>query len=185
MTINGKDYTPGMFRGDNGSNMVTHLYHGDFNDPGFPMCSRGWQRKWYNEKGELEDYEYSIFRNVVSSAGLCSVCMERARKGLPAIEKPASKKTIQKKTDMSKHIIQVPFHMSTNVGIARMMNVDTGLVDPFEVPTIGIDYDSPEDPSKIVTVIGVPEGLYVEKETDDSIIIGFILDKMQMMVREK
>lgn len=94
MIINKTEYVTGVFRGDNGQNMVTHLYKGTMNDPGFPMCSRGWQRKWYDEKGKIEDYEYSIFRNNISSPGICRVCMKRAIKNLPAIERPKNKKTL-------------------------------------------------------------------------------------------
>ena len=92
MTINGESYIPGMFRGDNGLNMVTHLYKGTFHDPGFPMCSRGWQRKWYDENGKLEDYEYSIFRNNISNAGICLICIKRANASLPPIERPRNKR---------------------------------------------------------------------------------------------
>jgi len=92
MEINGLEYVTGVFRGDNGKNMVTHLYRGNMADPGFPMCSRGWQRKWYDENGNLEDYEYSIFRNNVSSSGICQVCLKRAMAGLKPIEKPAMKR---------------------------------------------------------------------------------------------
>jgi hypothetical protein len=92
MEINGQEYVTGVFRGDNGSNMVTHLYQGTFSEPGNPMCSRGWQRKWFDKDGNLEDWEYSIFRNNVSNAGICQVCMKRAMKGLSSIEKPNSKR---------------------------------------------------------------------------------------------
>ncbi len=88
MEIEGIEYVTGMFRGDNGENMVTHLYRGSFGEPGFPMCSRGWQRKRYDENGKLEDWEYSIFRNNTSNAGLCMNCMKRAIKRLPPFEKP-------------------------------------------------------------------------------------------------
>ncbi len=89
MLINKTDYVTGMFRGDGGDRMVTHLYKGSFDDPGFPMCARGWQRKFYNKRGKLVDYEYSIFRNNLSSAGLCKICERRANKNLPPIEKPS------------------------------------------------------------------------------------------------
>lgn len=92
MNINGKDYITGVFRGDNGENMVTHLYDGNFENPGFPMCSRGWQRKWYDSNGKVEDYEYSIFRNLISNAGICKTCLRRARANLPPIKKPVNKK---------------------------------------------------------------------------------------------
>lgn len=92
VNINGKDYITGVFRGDNGENMVTHLYDGNFENPGFPMCSRGWQRKWYDSNGKVEDYEYSIFRNLISNAGICKNCLRRARANLPSIKKPVNKK---------------------------------------------------------------------------------------------
>lgn len=92
MIIKQKEYVTGVFRGDNGDKMVTHLYQGNFHEPGYPMCSRGWQRKWYDKKGNLKDYEYSIFRNNVSKAGICSVCLRRAKNELKPIEKPATKK---------------------------------------------------------------------------------------------
>lgn len=88
MEINGQTYISGVFRGDGGERMVTHLYKGTFGAPGFPMCSRGWQRKYYDESGKLVDWEYSIFRNNWSEAGICKVCERRARLGLPAFDKP-------------------------------------------------------------------------------------------------
>jgi len=92
MEIGGKEYITGVFRGENGSNLATHLYHGAFSEPGFPMCSRGWQRKWYSDDGKLEYWEYSIFRNNVSNAGICQVCMRRAMEGRPPLKKPVSKR---------------------------------------------------------------------------------------------
>lgn len=92
MEIEGVDYITGVFRGDNGENMVTHLYKGDMANPGFPMCSRGWQRKWYDKDGKVEDWEYSIFRNNVSNVGICVVCYKRALAKLNPIEKPANKR---------------------------------------------------------------------------------------------
>jgi hypothetical protein len=88
MIINGAEYVTGVYRGDNGDNMATHLYKGTFTDPGFPMCSRGWQRKWYDKNGKLEDWEYSIFRNNTSNKGLCLTCIKRATKGLKPFERP-------------------------------------------------------------------------------------------------
>jgi len=91
MIINGLNYITGVFRGDNGENKVTHLYQGDMTDSGFPMCSRGWQRKYYDESGNLEDWEYSIFRNNISKAGICKVCLKRAYANLKPLEKPNKK----------------------------------------------------------------------------------------------
>ena len=96
MEINGKNYILGMFRGDNGDNMVTHLYLGTFSSPGHPMCSRGWQRVWRDQNGKVEDYEYSIFRENISSAGICRICLKRAQKGLDPISKPRDRHCLQK-----------------------------------------------------------------------------------------
>ena len=93
MEINGKNYITGVFRGDNGDKMVTHLYQGTFDKPGNPMCSRGWQRVWYDKNGKVEDYEYSIFRNNVSELGICKICLRRAEKGLDPIAKPRDRKS--------------------------------------------------------------------------------------------
>lgn len=93
MTISGKEYVTGMFRGDNGDNMATHLYRGAFDEPGFPMCSRGWQRRWYDESGSLIDYGYSIFRNNPSKKGICKVCQRRAELGLDPVAGPKSFKS--------------------------------------------------------------------------------------------
>ena len=71
-------YLPGMFRGDNGDDKVTHLYKGNFADPGLPMCKRGWQ---YGDS-------YSIFRNNISKRGICKVCLRRALKGLDGVDAP-------------------------------------------------------------------------------------------------
>lgn len=53
MIINGKKYITGVFRGDGGEKMVTHLYEGPFHSPGNPMCSNGWHRKYFDEHGNL------------------------------------------------------------------------------------------------------------------------------------
>lgn len=92
MIIQGKEYVSGVFRGDGGENMVTHLYQGTMAEPGYPMCSRGWQRKFYDDNGVLIDWEYSIFRNNWTEKGLCKVCERRANAGLPPISKPANKR---------------------------------------------------------------------------------------------
>lgn len=91
MNTEEKQYIEGMFRGDNGSEIVSHLYYGTFSDPGFPMCSNGWNRKYFNKKGELVDWEYSIFRGNSSPKGCCQICQRRAAKKLPPIEKPVAK----------------------------------------------------------------------------------------------
>lgn len=91
MVINGKEYVSGVFRGDGGDKMVTHLYQGTMANPGHPMCSRGWQRKLFDKDGNLVDWEYSIFRNNWTEHGLCKICERRADAGLPAISKPKAK----------------------------------------------------------------------------------------------
>jgi hypothetical protein len=55
-----------------------HLYKGDFNDPGLPMCHRGWNR----DEGE----SYSIWRKNYGIEGLCQTCLSRARQGLDGIK---------------------------------------------------------------------------------------------------
>lgn len=91
MTFNGVEYVSGVFRGDGGENMVTHLYKGTMSNPGHPMCSRGWQRKSFDKKGKLIDWEYSIFRNNWTEKGLCKICERRANSNLPAISTPKGK----------------------------------------------------------------------------------------------
>ncbi len=65
----------GMDRNDD--HVVTHLYSGDFGDPGEPYCVRGWNRS----DGE----GYSIFRGNVSDAGICRICRRRYDAGLPPV----------------------------------------------------------------------------------------------------
>jgi hypothetical protein len=70
-------YIPGQNRTHKDDPKVTHLYKGDFNDPGLPMCVRGWNR----DNGE----SYSIWRNNISSGGICKICLRRAQKGLEGV----------------------------------------------------------------------------------------------------
>jgi hypothetical protein len=65
-------YITGRDRTDDGDRKVTHLYHGDFGDPGLPMCKRGWN-------GDLGGY--SIWRNNIGPKGVCKVCLRRAQAG--------------------------------------------------------------------------------------------------------
>lgn len=69
-------YISGQDRND--ENVVAHLYKGDFNDVGLPMCVRGWNRS--------DGSEYSIFRNNVGNAGICKVCMKRTLAGKEGVE---------------------------------------------------------------------------------------------------
>jgi len=68
-------YIAGLGR-DHPAPPLSHLYRGDFKDPGLPMCACGWNR------GE----EYSIWRGNVGAKGVCKVCLRRARKGLAGVE---------------------------------------------------------------------------------------------------
>jgi hypothetical protein len=76
------DYVIGLDRND--EHLVAHLYDGDLSDPGQPMCARGWNRS--------NGFGYSIFRNNVGDAGICSICMRRALAGLPSVP-PRERKT--------------------------------------------------------------------------------------------
>lgn len=66
MEIAGREYITGLDRND--QHLVAHLYCGEFNEPGDPMCARGWNRS----DGE----GYSIFRNCGDR--ICKVCLRRA-----------------------------------------------------------------------------------------------------------
>jgi len=61
-------YITGMDRSGNGANKRTHLYDGDYGEPGLPMCKYG-----YNKWGG-----YSIWRGNISPRGLCKICTKRA-----------------------------------------------------------------------------------------------------------
>ncbi len=62
----------------NEDNVVTHIYKGNFSDPGLPMCVRGWNRS----SGE----GYSIFRGNVGNVGLCKVCVRRTLAGKDGVQ---------------------------------------------------------------------------------------------------
>lgn len=74
-------YVLGVGRNPEEMNQVTHLYKGTFDNPGLPMCVRGWNRNG----GE----SYSIWHNVISFKGVCKVCLRRAQKGLDGVLSPA------------------------------------------------------------------------------------------------
>ena len=57
---------------------LAHLYKGTFEDPGNPMCRRGWNR----DGGE----SYSIWRGNAGQNGICKICLRRAQKGLDGVE---------------------------------------------------------------------------------------------------
>lgn len=71
-------YIPGLSRCGGAATQRTHLYKGDFADPGLPMCRHGWNR----DGGE----SYSIWRNNVGPKGICQTCLKRARAGLEGVE---------------------------------------------------------------------------------------------------
>lgn len=72
LTINGREWLTGVCRQGRGFKKKTHLFDGDFSDPGLPMCAKAW-----NKYGE-----YSIWRNNVSDVGYCKTCVKRATAGL-------------------------------------------------------------------------------------------------------
>lgn len=72
-----KGYTPGLGR-DYPHPKRSHLYKGDFGDPGLPMCKWGWNR----DDGE----SYSIWRNNIGDKGICKICMRRAKQGKDGVE---------------------------------------------------------------------------------------------------
>ena len=82
MIFNG--YVCGMGRNPGEEKLVTHLYKGDNSDPGLPMCRRGWNR--------ANGFAYSIFRGIISEAGICSVCLRRALEDKDGV-KPKKRKT--------------------------------------------------------------------------------------------
>lgn len=63
----------GQSRDTDDNHKVTHLYKGTFDDPGWPMCKRGWNRE--------DGTEYSIWRNNVSKGGICQICLRRTLAG--------------------------------------------------------------------------------------------------------
>ena len=75
-------YISGLDRND--QHLVAHLYDGTLDDPGWPLCARGWNRG--------NGHGYSIFRNNIGDAGICSVCVRRAQAGLKGVP-PRDRKT--------------------------------------------------------------------------------------------
>jgi hypothetical protein len=76
-----REYIIGQDRNEDGA--VAHIYEGPVQDPGRPLCVRGWNRHG--------GFGYSIFRNV-QTGPLCKICERRAEKGLPGVE-PRERKT--------------------------------------------------------------------------------------------
>jgi hypothetical protein len=77
MIINDTEYVVGQDR--NEENVVAHLYKGTFDNPGEPMCLRGWNRS--NGDG------YSIFRGDINAVnGICKICLRRAQENKPPVK---------------------------------------------------------------------------------------------------
>jgi len=77
-------YIIGMGRNPGEDKLVTHLYKGNFSNPGLPMCRRGWNRS--------DGFAYSIFRGNTSKAGICRICLKRALKEKDGVD-PKKRKT--------------------------------------------------------------------------------------------
>jgi hypothetical protein len=71
-----RKYVFGLSREARSERLVSHLYRGNFQHPGLPMCPRGWNR----DGGTA----YSIWRGQ-SGRGICAVCVKRAEKKLAPI----------------------------------------------------------------------------------------------------
>lgn len=80
ITQGNRQYITGSGRGNSDYDLLdeTHLYEGDFGEPGRPLCDRGWNRDWGTA--------YSIFRGCVGDLGVCSVCKKRAEQGLAGVD---------------------------------------------------------------------------------------------------
>jgi len=68
-------FITGADRSPESDRKSTHLYKGTFDEPGLPMCHKGWNR---NEG-------YSIWRGNISKKGICKTCLARANKGLDGV----------------------------------------------------------------------------------------------------
>lgn len=79
-------YIVGQDRSDPFGVRVSHIYKGNFDDPGDPMCKRGWNR---GEDG------YSIWRGCSGKAGICKVCQRRANTGLQPVPAPKCDNNIE------------------------------------------------------------------------------------------
>ena len=65
---------------------ISHLYKGTHNDPGNPMCLRGWNRDG--------NTGYSIWRGNMGKNGICKVCLRRARAGLDGVQPKESEQHV-------------------------------------------------------------------------------------------
>jgi hypothetical protein len=83
--IKGRVFIAGMNRAaSNPEHLKTHLYDGTFTEPGMPLCQYG-----YDANGD-----YSIWRNNVSEAGICTLCRRRAEMGGSGVPfKPRKRKS--------------------------------------------------------------------------------------------
>lgn len=69
----------------------SHIYTGDMDNPGWPMCPEGWNRD--------DGHGYSIWRNNDGEDGVCPVCRARWLRGLPPVPR-ADGPTIENAADM-------------------------------------------------------------------------------------
>ena len=67
----GREYIYGVDRSENAEIRKTHLYDGNFSEPGLPLCKYGWNRPNFGS--------YSIWRNRISERGICKICKKRER----------------------------------------------------------------------------------------------------------
>lgn len=78
--IEGRTYVIGLSREDRAEERLrSHLYRGRFDDPGPPMCAKGWNR----DGGE----SYSIWRGQIGT-DVCRVCVRRALAKAEPVQPP-------------------------------------------------------------------------------------------------
>lgn len=82
-TIQIRKYKMILGQDRNEPDAVTHIYEGNYNDPGRPYCARGWNRD--------NGYGYSIFRGL-STGCICKICSRRYEEGRDPVE-PRDRKT--------------------------------------------------------------------------------------------
>lgn len=63
-----------------------HVYEGTFDEPGNPMCARGWNRDDGND--------YSIWRNNIGEDGICGVCLRRVREGRSSVPPKSERRRV-------------------------------------------------------------------------------------------
>lgn len=78
------------WRGANGEvrhRKYAHLYKGDFEEPGWPMCRGGWNRE--------DGAGYSIWRGNAGEDGVCPYCKKRAIEGKQPVAPAGYKGTME------------------------------------------------------------------------------------------